>query len=79
MADRDAGYSFAGLVEMDESFFGPKGAKRGRGSERKCTVLCVVSVYRDRRGEERPGFAHMQVVDNASASTIEGFLERLGY
>jgi hypothetical protein len=35
MADRDAGYSLAGLVEMDESFFGPKGKKRGRGSERK--------------------------------------------
>ena len=79
MADRDAGYSLVGLIELDDSFFGPKGGKRGRGSERKSTVLCAVSLYRDRQGEERPGFAHMQVVDNASASTIEGFLERLGY
>jgi transposase-like protein len=79
MADRDAGYSLAGLIELDDSFFGPKGSKKGRGSERKSTVLCAVSLYRDRRGEERPGFAHMQVVDNASASTIENFLERLGY
>jgi len=79
MADRDAGYSLAGLVEMDDSFFGPKGRRRGRGSERKSTVLCAVSLYRDRRGEEKPGFAHMQVVDNASASTIQSFLERLGY
>jgi hypothetical protein len=79
MADRDAGYSLAGLIEMDDSFFGPKGHKTGRGSERKATVLCAVSLYRDRQGEERPGFAHMQVVDNASASTIENFLERLGY
>jgi hypothetical protein len=79
MADRDAGYSLAGLVEMDESFFGPKGSKKGRGSERKSTVLCAVSLYRDRKGEERPGFAHMRVVDNASAKTIENFLERLGY
>jgi len=78
MADRDAGYSLAGLVEMDDSFFGPKGTKRGRGSERKSTVLCAVSLYRDHRGEEHPGFAHMQVVDNASASAIETFLERLG-
>ena len=78
MADRDAGYSLAGLVEIDESFFGPKGTKRGRGSERKCTVLCAVSLYRDRQGEEHPGFAHMRVVDNASAGTIENFLERLG-
>ena len=79
MADRDAQYSLAGLVELDDSFFGPKGTKRGRGSERKTTVLCAVSLYRDRHGEERPGFAHMQVVDNASARAVEGFLERLGY
>jgi hypothetical protein len=79
MADRDAGYSLAGLVEMDDSFFGPKGRKKGRGSERKSTVLCAVSLYRDRQGEEKPGFAHMQVVDNASTRTIESFLERLGY
>jgi transposase-like protein len=78
MADRDAGYSLAGLVEMDDSFFGPKGTKRGRGSERKSTVLCAISLYRDRQGEEHPGFAHMQVVDNASASSIETFLQRLG-
>lgn len=79
MADRDAGYSLAGLVEMDDSFFGPKGTTRGRGSERKSTVLCAVSLYRDQRGEERPGFAHMQVVDNVSSRTIEDFLDRLGY
>ena len=78
MADRDAQYSLAGLVEMDDTFFGPKGTKRGRGSERKSTVLCAVSLYRDRQGNERPGFAHMQVVDNASTSTIEDFLDRLG-
>ena len=78
MSDRDAQYSLAGLVEMDDSFFGPKGTKRGRGSERKSTVLCAVSLYRDREGEEHPGFAHMQVVDNASSNTIEDFLDRLG-
>ena len=78
MADRDARYSLAGLIEMDESFFGPKGSKRGRGSERKSTVLCAVSLYQDRKGEEKPGFAHMQVVENAAADTIEDFLDRLG-
>lgn len=78
MADRDAGYSLAGLIEMDETFFGPKGSKKGRGSERKSTVLCAVSLYRNKKGEDRPGFAHMQVVDNASADTIEDFLDRLG-
>lgn len=78
MEARDARYSLACLIELDDSFFGPKGSKRGRGSERKSTVLCAVSLYRDRQGHERPGFAHMRVVDNASAKTIERFLERLG-
>lgn len=78
MADRDARYSLAGLVEMDDSFFGPSGMTRGRGSERKKTVLCAVSLYRDRKGKERPGFAHMRVVDNASAKSVEDFLQRLG-
>jgi hypothetical protein len=78
MADRDAQYGLAGLIELDDSFFGPKGSRRGRGSERKSTVLCAVSLYRDRYGKERPGFAHMQVVDTASATAIEDFLDRLG-
>lgn len=78
MADRDARYSLAGLIELDDSFFGPTGSKRGRGSERKSTVLCAVSLYRDRQGKERAGFAHMRVVDNASAKSIGDFLERVG-
>jgi transposase-like protein len=78
MADRDARYQLAGLVEMDETFFGPRGKRRGRGSERKTTVLCAVSLYRDRKGQERPGFAHMRVVANASAESIDDFLDRLG-
>ena len=36
MADRDAQYKLAGLVEIDESFFGPKtSGKRGRGADNK--------------------------------------------
>jgi hypothetical protein len=38
-----------------------------------------VSLYRDRQGEKNPGFAHMQVVDNASPRTVESFLARLAY
>ena len=78
MAARDERYSLAGLVEMDESFFGPAGKKQGRGSEHKSVVLCAVSIYCDKKGEEKPGFAHMRIVDNASTETIEDFLERLG-
>lgn len=77
MADRDAQYQLAGLVELDESFFGPPGAQRGRGSENKTTVLCAVSLYRDRRGKERPGFARLAVVKDVSAKTVEDFLDKL--
>lgn len=78
MTDRDAKYSLAGLVEMDETFFGKAGTIAGRGSEHKVVVLCGVSLYRDAKGKERPGFAHMAVVEDASAETISEFLERLG-
>ena len=78
MTDRDAKYSLAGLVEMDETFFGKAGSVAGRGSEHKVVVVCGVSLYRDGNGKERPGFAHMAVVEDASAESIGGFLERLG-
>lgn len=78
MADRDARYKLAGLIEMDESFFGPKGTVHGRGSENKSVVLCAVSLYKDFKGKERLGFAHMTVIEDASAESIGQYLERLG-
>lgn len=80
MGQRDARYRLAGLVELDESFFGPASSerKRGRGSERKVTVLIAVSIYTDKEGKERPGFAHAQVVSDVSADTVDHLLERLG-
>jgi hypothetical protein len=43
MGDRDAGYKLAGLVEMDETYFGgPKrGKKRGRGTEKTQVLVAV--------------------------------------
>jgi transposase-like protein len=79
MADRDARYQLAGLVEVDESFFGPASpGKRGRGAEAKELVIVAVSTYKDAKGEEHPGFAHAFVAQNAKAETIETLLRRLG-
>lgn len=79
MADRDAQYKLAGLVELDESFFGPASeGKRGRGAKDKGLVVVAVSFWIDEKGKERPGFAHAFVVENASAETIESVLKRLG-
>ena len=78
MADRDAAYHLAGLVEMDEAFFGPRGKTQGRGSENKLTVLCAVSLFQSKDGKQKPGFAHMRVVPDATTQSIEDFLQRLG-
>jgi hypothetical protein len=46
MADRDAHYRLAGLVEVDESLFGPSSSgKPGRGSERMSVVIVGVSTW----------------------------------
>ncbi len=79
MADRDAQYQLAGLIEVDESFFGPKATgKRGRGAYNKELVIVAVSTWTDKKGEEQPGFAHAFVAEDASAETIEVVLRQLG-
>ena len=78
MANRDAHYTLAGLLEIDESFFGPPATgKRGRGAEKKETVIVAVSAWKDENGKERSGFAHAFLVENASADTIHSILTRL--
>jgi transposase-like protein len=78
MADRDAQYQLAGLVEVDEGFFGPtRPGKPGRGAQGKELVIVAVSTYKDKEGKERPGFAHAFVAKNAKAETIEKLLCRL--
>ena len=79
MQDRDAYYKLAGLIEMDDSYFGAsKPGKRGRGAEKKELVIVAVSAWTDKAGNERPGFAHAFVDENAKADTIENILKRLG-
>jgi transposase-like protein len=78
MADRDAQYTLAGLVEIDESFFGQSySGKRGRGTEKKELVIVAISVWKDKDGKEHPGFAHAFVAESADAETIGNILRRL--
>ena len=78
MADRDSQYALAGLVEIDESFFGPSfSGKRGRGAEKKELVIVAVSIFKDKDGKEHPGFVHAFIAENADSETIEGILKRL--
>jgi transposase-like protein len=79
MADRDSRYKLAGLVEIDESFFGPSfSGKRGRGTEKKELVIVAISTWTNSDGVEIPGFVHAFVVENATANTIENVLIRIG-
>jgi transposase-like protein len=71
MADRDASYQLANLVEMDDSYFGPPGrGQRGRGAKSKVPVVVAV----ENRGK-KPGFAAMRVVDNLKSAHIAHFAQ----
>ena len=73
MAERDASYQLAGLIEMDDSYFGPSGqglGGRGRGTKGKVPVVLAV----ENRGK-KPGFAAMKVVDNVKSAHIAHFAE----
>lgn len=66
MQHRDAYYKLAGLIEMDDSYFGAsKPGKRGRGAAGKAKVVVAVQTL-----ENNSGFAKMQQVRNMSGSAI---------
>ena len=67
MEERDARYKLAGLIEMDESYFGAKkSGKRGRGASGKRPVMVGVSFC-----EGGPGYAFMKVIEGIDTDTIQ--------
>jgi len=71
MAERDANYRLAGLIEMDDAYFGGrKSGKRGRGAKGKTIVsVCVEN------NDGKPGFAAMKVVDEATSDEFRKVAE----
>ncbi len=69
MSDRDAQYKLAGLIEMDDSYFGARRApgKRGRGADKKSKVIVSVQLNKD----ENPVFAAMNVVPHVDGENIK--------
>jgi hypothetical protein len=58
MAQRDASYELAGLIELDDTYVGgPKPGKRGRGAGGKSKVVVAVETPGD-----KPRFAGMRQV-----------------
>lgn len=74
LADRDARYKLAGLIEMDDGYFGQRKVpgKRGRGSENKSKV--VVAVKLD--DWENPLFANMTVVAHVDKENITNVIHQ---
>jgi len=70
MAERDAYYKLAGLIEVDDTYFGaPKPGKRGRGAAGKAKVVVAVETQRG-----KPGFATMEQVRYLSGGEISRVL-----
>jgi len=73
MAERDANYKLAGLIEMDDTYFGaPKPGKRGRGAAGKAKVVVAVETPGD-----KPRFAAMRLVPRVSGEEIQPLVNRL--
>jgi predicted RNA-binding Zn-ribbon protein involved in translation (DUF1610 family)/transposase-like protein len=72
MSERDAAYKLAGLVEVDEAYFGgPKhGGKKGRGTG-KAKALIEVSLTRT----GKPKYAKIQIVNTFERETIHKTIE----
>jgi transposase-like protein len=70
MSDRDAHYQLAGLVELDDAFFGAptEGRKRGRGTD-QTPVLVGVSLNK----QGAPQYVKMQVIPDVKGKTLVEF------
>ena len=70
MKDRDSDYMLAGVVELDDAYFGaPRtGGKRGRGTTK---AKVVVGLSLNAKGQ--PGHLKMQMVDNLKKETLAEF------
>jgi len=73
MGDRDSSYTLAGIVELDDAFFGAptEGGKRGRGTE-QTPVLVALSL--DKKG--CPKYLKMQVIPDVKGTTLVDFAQK---
>ena len=71
MDHRESRYMLAGIVELDDSYFGAKiKGKRGRAAGNQSVIVCVPKDSKD-----RSQFMKMTVVLNVQRSTVEQFVD----
>lgn len=71
MADRDAGRTLCGVVEVDDAYFG--GRRKGKQGSRKDKVPVIVMVESD---EGHCGYLSMVVVEHADLDNAERVIEK---
>ncbi len=73
MGQRDAQYQLAGIVELDDAYFGAptEGGKRGRGTEQ---TKVLVGVSLNQKGH--PLYAKMEVIPDIKGTTLVDFAQR---
>ena len=73
MRKRDAEYTLAGIVELDDAFFGAptEGGKRGRGTE-KTKVLVGLSLNK----QGHPLYLKMEVIPDIKGKTLKDFAQK---
>jgi len=73
MGHRDSIYRLHELIEINDALIGGRhiGGKRGRGTERKTSVLVAIENW-----EKRAGFIAMQQVSSVNRKTVSQFVKR---
>ena len=73
MGERDTNYTLAGIVELDDAYFGSptKGGKRGRGTE-QTQVLVGLSL----NSIGQPLYIKMEIIPDLRGTTISDFAQR---
>jgi transposase-like protein len=73
MANRDAHYRLAGLLELDDAYVGSKqSGKRGRGAEKKTVVLAGIEVP----DNQHPRFTMLEAVRNMNSEEVQPRLKK---
>jgi transposase-like protein len=74
MVDRDSQYKLAGLIKMDDAYFGgvsEGGDKSGRGTEKR-PVMVAVSVEEN----DRPCYVKMEAVESLNRKAADEFVHK---
>lgn len=74
MLERNSSQLLAGLIELDDTYFGSKNVAgaRGRGAGKKTAVLVAAQT----NSENKPQYASMEIIDNLLKETIEQAVEK---